>query len=69
MLWWRGEAVTLDWAQTLGQHDPDTAAALRRCTHAGRPFGNETFVADMAHRFGRYWTPGRPPKRVLAPLS
>ena len=31
-------------------------------TYAGRPFGNEDFVSEMAERFGRYWTRGRPKK-------
>jgi hypothetical protein len=29
----------------------------------GRPFGNEDFVSEMAERFGRYWTRGRPKKK------
>jgi len=29
----------------------------------GRPFGYEDFVSEMAERFGRYWTRGRPKKK------
>jgi len=29
--------------------------ALRRCTYAGRPLGEEEFVAEMEERFQRHW--------------
>jgi len=37
---------------------PDEQAAmrlLRRCTYAGRPYGQEEFVADVKQRFQRRW--------------
>jgi hypothetical protein len=41
---------------------PEATAALRSCTYAGRPFGSERLVREMAERFGRCWTRGRPKK-------
>ena len=35
---------------------------LRRCTYAGRPFGDEVFVQAVSERFGRHWQRGRPKK-------
>jgi hypothetical protein len=60
MSWWRSEAQWVNWAEVLGQDDPEQAAKLRRCTYAGRPFGSDNFVSEMSRRFGRYWAPGRP---------
>jgi len=37
---------------------------LRKCTYAGRPFGDEEFIAEMEHRFERKWL--RKPKTELA---
>lgn len=28
---------------------------LRRCTYAGHPFGDEAFLVEMEHKFGRAW--------------
>ena len=33
-------------------------------TYAGRPFGNEDFVSEVAERFGHYWTRGGPTKEA-----
>ena len=33
--------------------------ALRKCTFAGRPFGDEAFVAAMEGRFQRKWRRGK----------
>jgi putative transposase len=63
MSWWRSEAQWVNWAEVLGQDDPEQAAKLRRCTYAGRPFGSDNFVSEMSRRFGRYWAPGRPKSR------
>jgi len=37
----------------------------RRCTYAGRPFGNESFASEMSQRFGRYRERGRPKKQPV----
>jgi hypothetical protein len=34
--------------------------------HSGKPFGDEQFVEEMAERFGRCWTRGRPKKEKPA---
>jgi len=62
MEWWQHEGRATDWDQVLGREELDATAALRRCTYAGRPFGNESFVSEMSQRFGRYWERGRPKK-------
>ncbi len=40
---------------------------LRRCTYAGRPFGDEEFVAEMEARFGRRWRRWSFEKPLLRP--
>ena len=41
---------------------------LRACTYAERPFGDETFVHEIAHPIGCHWKRGRPSKKsTLAP--
>ncbi len=68
--WWRREYDGLDWAQTLGGPDSEQVGLLRRCTYAGRPFGDEQFVEAISERFGRRWTRGRPRKEgVTAPTA
>ena len=48
MEWWRREGRAADWDQVLGQDELEATSALRRCTYAGRPFGNESFVSEMS---------------------
>jgi putative transposase len=60
--WWRDNGGGDGWEETLGDEDPEDAKMLRRCTDAGRPFGDESFIREMAERTGRNWTRGRPPK-------
>ena len=62
MDWWRRESRDADWAQALSDEQEAAADLLRRCTWSGRPFGNQSFVSDMSHRFGRHWVRGRPSK-------
>jgi putative transposase len=62
MEWWKQEAPS-DWAAVLSKEDEEATVMLRSCTHAGRPFGEETFVQEMAERFGRQWQRGRPSKK------
>ena len=61
MPWWRHNAPA-NWRAVLATDDGQDAVSLRACTYAGRPFGSEGFVADIADRFGRRWVPGRPRK-------
>jgi putative transposase len=66
MEWWRREYDGMDWEQTLGGSDRDQSALLRRCTYAGRPFGDEEFVKAISEQFGRHWVRGRPKKERAA---
>jgi len=61
MEWWRRHGPR-DWSAVLQAEDQQNALSLRACTYAGRPFGSDTFVAELGDRFGRKWTPGRPRK-------
>ena len=61
--WWRKEYDGMDWRQVLDGPDGEGALALRRCTYAGRPFGDEAFVEAVSERFHRHWQRGRPSKK------
>ena len=60
--WWEREGPGAQWAETLNDCDSEESSTLRRCTYAGRPFGDEDFVDRISRTFGRYWTRGRPKK-------
>jgi hypothetical protein len=64
--WWRREYDGGDWEQILGGSDPVQAGLLRRCTYAGRPFGDEEFVKSISDQFDRHWVRGRPKKEGAA---
>ena len=74
MDWW-GRHGRRDWRDLLNRPLPknnrttegDANRRLRASTFAGRPFGDEFFVDDMAKRFGRQWRQreGRPSKTSL----
>jgi putative transposase len=66
MRWWKANAVAAEWAQFLCREDAVATAELRARTYAGRPFGDEVFVAEVGTRFGRGWTRGRPRKKKAA---
>src|SRR5262245_11851843 len=65
MEWWRRERPK-DWSELLDGEETQAASDLRGCTYAGKPFGEESFVSEMAERFGRYWNRGRPKKKKEA---
>ena len=46
---------------------PEQVQDLRKCTYAGRPFGEESFVEEMQTRFQRQWI--RKVKAVLTMAS
>ncbi|MGA2149405.1 MAG: transposase [Bryobacteraceae bacterium] len=60
--WWRAQGRGGNWAGALAVDDLEAATTLRRCTYSGRPFGSESLVQEIAQRFGRCWTRGRPRK-------
>jgi len=69
--WWRRECDGEDWEQALGGSDGEdsASASLRRCTYAGRPFGDDEFVQAVSERFGRHWVRGRPRKEPAAAIE
>ena len=67
MEWWRRAGRT-DWREVLNRKvgtDEELSAQheLQACTFAERPFGDEVFVDEIAHRVGCHWKRGRPSKR------
>ena len=67
--WWRAESRGENWAGVLAVENPEAAIALRRCTYSGRPFGSDSLVQDIAERFGRCWTRGRPRKEPACDVA
>jgi putative transposase len=44
------------WAELHGREvEPERWNELRKCTYAGRPCGEESFVEQMEERFQRKW--------------
>jgi putative transposase len=53
---WERSGGAETWAAMHGAaEDGPGTRLLRRCTYAGRPFGDEEFVAGIEARFGRKW--------------
>ena len=62
MKYWERAGGARTWAELHGApQDVSREHALRKCTYAGRPFGDETFVEEMERRFQRKWL--RRPKK------
>ena len=56
MGFWAGAGGVSTWAELHGKPALGMElVALRKCTHAGRPFGDEAFVTAMEERFQRKW--------------
>ena len=54
--WERGGGLQT-WAELHGRQENSAEInALRKCTYAGRPFGDGSFVEEMEQRFGRKWS-------------
>jgi len=62
MDWWRREGRR-DWEEVLDSVPALTDEDIRAATYAGRPFGSEAFLREMAEHFDRHWTRGRPKKK------
>lgn len=53
---WEREGGAKAWAELHGRAlGPEQISGLRKCTYAGRPFGEESFVEEMEERFQRKW--------------
>ncbi|MFM2123920.1 MAG: hypothetical protein RL328_371, partial [Acidobacteriota bacterium] len=39
---------------------------LRKCTYAGRPFGDQTFLEEVEARFGRKWRRAKQERTAIA---
>lgn len=65
--WWQRAGRAEGLSQALGEDDVETGAALRRCTYAGRPFGDASFLGRMSQQFNRSWVRGRPRKAPQGP--
>lgn len=56
MDFWRRAGGVETWREMHGFGSIDEqVGVLRRCTYAGRPFGDEPFLATMEERFHRRW--------------
>ena len=56
MEFWTKAGGLTTWKELHGvQTTPEQDKALARCTYAGRPYGDERFVAAMEVRFQRKW--------------
>jgi hypothetical protein len=65
--WWRNTGRT-DWRAVLNRRlgidqEQSEQHQLRACTYAERPFGDETFVHEIAHQIGCHWKRGRSSKK------
>jgi putative transposase len=54
--YWERAGGSETWREMHGASDAaDRVLLLRRCTYAGRPFGDEEFVGRLENRFQRNW--------------
>ena len=65
MRWWKTAGVKGEWQELVGCDHSAQEAALRASTYAGRPFGDEAFLAAFSDRFDRHWKRGRPRKDAV----
>ncbi len=57
---WEQAGGAATWAEMHAvEGRQEQLVALRKCTYAGRPFGDEAFVAAMEGRFQRKWRRGK----------
>ncbi len=56
MAFWEAFGGVESWRELLAEpEEPVEVRLLRRCTYAGRPFGEEEFVKSLEERFQRRW--------------
>ena len=59
MDFWERSGGTQTWRELhAAENSPEELVALRKCTYAGRPFGDDSFVAEMEALFNRKWRRG-----------
>jgi putative transposase len=64
---WREQGGAEGWSELLTSPEELMALRLlRRCTFAGRPFGEERFVHEVEEKLGRCWRRWGFEKRALA---
>jgi putative transposase len=57
--YWERAGGVQTWTELHGRPENwQEVTALRKCTYAGRPFGDRSFVEEMEHRFQRRWSRG-----------
>ncbi len=67
---WRQEGGAEAWGPLLmTPEELTTLRLLRRCTYAGRPFGDDDFVASLEKRFNRKWRRWRFEKESVTAAS
>lgn len=65
MDFWQRAGGADTWREMHGSEETEEQVlGLRRCTYAGRPYGEEDFLAEMEARFGRKWRRG--PARIAS---
>ena len=53
---WKDRGGSAGWRQMLERETPEVLNhLLRRCSHAERPFGPESFVREFEEKLGRQW--------------
>jgi putative transposase len=53
---WERSGGSATWREMhTAREQEDQVHLLRRCTYAGRPFGEESFVVQMEEQFQRHW--------------
>jgi REP-associated tyrosine transposase len=57
---WRQHWSASTWRMFLGEEETESSlAALRKCTHTGRPYGSEEFVKTLEMQTSRPLSPGK----------
>ena len=55
--YWERAGGVQTWSELHGRPEAEGEIdALRRCTYAGRPFGDQDFLSEMERRFQRKWS-------------
>jgi len=67
MEFWRKAGGKAAWIDLHARElRPEQLQDLRRCTYAGRPFGEESFIEELEARFQRKWPRSAKTASVIA---